>query len=323
MDMTVFQRMTREELVAEAEQYGVVIDDDTTREEIIASLRALAEGEATSPFGTARTLLSRVVDRVKTALPSRSRDSKPPPAPTDGPASRRRGILRRRSSLPPDPAENRAMDHDTSKVGPSAAPSKDGPSRRDGSDQGGSGGHSAEVPIRTKTFARLLMHQGHLDRAVAVYQELMQDPAHASDPDLRAELSGLRAQLKARTEALRKEHPTGEVMASIVDGRSLLLSWSITEDGVAIARQLLAHDGGMDDATLVARTVVVAADEAGGIETHQHDQSNIETAGEWILHELPRPSRCTAAVGLLQGERFVSIAHGDEVVVGPPEVGGR
>jgi hypothetical protein len=42
-------------------------------------------------------------------------------------------------------------------------------------------------------------------------------------------------------------------------------------------------------------------------------QRPVETGGEWLVPDVPAGARATVAVGLVEGDRFVSITHARSV----------
>src|SRR6185503_4758953 len=101
-------------------------------------------------------------------------------------------------------------------------------------------------PIRTRTMARLLSSQGHLDRARAIYDELVE--LTPGDPELLDERRALES-MPPPTDRAARSGPTPEAITAVcIDGTSLLIHWSVSEAGIERARQVLGRPG-----TLVAR----------------------------------------------------------------------
>ncbi len=94
------------------------------------------------------------------------------------------------------------------------------------------------------------------------------------------------------------------VAVSAMDGGGVRLSWTLTEEALDRARRVLGEEG-----ELRARLVVVARDEAQVVASQVHEKGDVASEGEWLVRDVPRGARCTAAVGLGRGERFVSAAH--------------
>ena len=75
------------------------------------------------------------------------------------------------------------------------------------------------------------------------------------------------------------------------------------EAGIARARRLLPAAR-----SLAARLVVVSPDATEVVATNTR-QRNVERMGEWLVAGLVPGSFAAASIGLVDGERFVSIAH--------------
>ncbi len=100
------------------------------------------------------------------------------------------------------------------------------------------------------------------------------------------------------------------VEVAAVGDASVRLSWALSDDALARARRVLGEDG-----ELKARLVVVARDDERVVSSQIHDKGGVGAAGEWLVRHIPEGARCTAAVGLSRGERFVSAAHARVVVL--------
>jgi hypothetical protein len=161
-------------------------------------------------------------------------------------------------------------------------------------------------PIRTRTMARLLSSQGHHARALTIYRELA--AAAPGDSDLARETAECaeRAAVSAgprRDETRELVFGNDEVVSVRADETSVLVSWEVSERGIARAERLLARPG-----ELTARLVLVVPDAAQVIRTELRER-RVERMGEWLVANLPSDARTTASVGLRAGDAFVSIAH--------------
>lgn len=159
-------------------------------------------------------------------------------------------------------------------------------------------------PIRTRSLARLLEDQGHLERALAMVRQLAAEEPddeelarwarhlerRVAETELRAALQSALASPSARVELRR---------ASSLRG----VAWRVDESGVARARALLGTPG-----ALTLRVVRVLAHPDHSVETRQEDRRPLEASG-WALLDAPERARLVVAVGLADGDRFVSIAH--------------
>ncbi len=161
-------------------------------------------------------------------------------------------------------------------------------------------------PIRTRTMARLLGSQGHHARALSIYRELV--AAAPDDAELAAEADAcaLRAAASAgprRDETAEIVFGHDEVVSVRADDTSVLVSWEVSERGIARAARLLTGRG-----ELTARVVLVVPDATQVVRTELRER-RVERMGEWLVANLPEGARTTASVGLKSGDAFVSIAH--------------
>lgn len=179
----------------------------------------------------------------------------------------------------------------------------------------------SQEPIPTRTMAGLLLAQGHRDRALAIYDHLIE-----ADPD--------DASLRSEAEALRREphavDPKSPKSANSVDGpdspkgpksadapvvavaagkNRLFLSWQLSTGALDRARRVLGEEG-----ELRVRVMVTAPnpDEIVGTRTVEH--GGIAEVGDWVM-SAPPGALCTAAVGVAKGERFVSAAHAPPIAI--------
>ncbi len=164
---------------------------------------------------------------------------------------------------------------------------------------------AAPEPIRTRTMARLLAVQGHRDRAVRIYRELLgQDP---SNTRVRNELAELLAVPGAPVG-----DGTDSVKAEVEPAGRIALSWTATDAGRARAESLLAATSSPTSPDLVPplvlRRVTMTVAENGEVRSDVTDESAIPATGSRTYDADPTGT-ITFAIGLRSGERFVAIAH--------------
>ena len=155
-----------------------------------------------------------------------------------------------------------------------------------------------DEPIRTRSLARLLEEQGHLERALAMVRELAAE--HAGDEEL-ARWAG---QLQRRiAEKILRERPA-RIGVEIVRAAGVPgVTWKIDEAGLGRARALLGAPG-----ELTLRVVRIVVGPNHSVESRQEDRRPLEPSG-WALLDAPAKARLVVSVGLADGARFVSIAH--------------
>lgn len=184
-----------------------------------------------------------------------------------------------------------------------------------------------EEPIRTRSMARLLAAQGHRERALAIYEELLAQDG--SDQALRDELAAVRRGEPITTPTL-PEPPSALEHFVLPDAgdrlfcqgqvsTGFLLRWQITEAGIARARAVLSRDGtgrdgtGRDgtgrDGELAVRVICIRPDPDHAVRSEVTEHGPLPASGEWQAPPLPGAARCFAAVGLRRDERFVAIVH--------------
>ena len=151
----------------------------------------------------------------------------------------------------------------------------------------------AEEPIRTKTMAELLVQQGHLERAAAIYAELEGEEERLS------EIQGL---LFRRALEHRAATFEGDGLGIARDDGHTALAWRIGEPGLRRAQGLLGEGG-----RLALRTVLVGR-EGAHVRREEADQDLAAAEGALTLEVAPEV-RVIVSVGLLHDARFVSIAH--------------
>jgi hypothetical protein len=169
-----------------------------------------------------------------------------------------------------------------------------------------------EEPIRTRSMARLLVTQGHRERALAIYEELL--GRNSTDEALRDELAAVRRGEPVAAPVLPDPPPGLDRNALIAAGDKLscsgeadagfALQWSITEAGLERARAVLGREG-----ELAARIVCIRPDPDDVVRSEITEHGPLPANGAWQTPALPGAARCFAAVGLRWDERFVAIVH--------------
>lgn len=168
-----------------------------------------------------------------------------------------------------------------------------------------------EEPIRTHSMARLLARQGHRERALAIYEELL--AAHGEDVGLRREMEALRERAgAAQAETLpvpgHRPTPVGDDRISCERDTTgaVRVRWRVTDAGAERARELLGEAG-----ELAVRVVAILPDEARVVRSDITEHGPVAADGTWLA-SAPQPgARCLVAVGMRDrgARRFVSIAH--------------
>lgn len=291
MDLT---RMSREELIFEARRLGVGSPEAMSRGKLIRTI-AIAKARISVPrlaVKMAGSLLGGVVSLARGALgpPAHalgraSHASTPPARPSPSPSRH----VTAPPSATPYPSEHRTA---TSATTERSAPRASQPSSSSGSPPDGK--EPLREPIETITMARLLAEQGHFGRASGILERLL--ARHPDDADLRVEAEDVRARAAG--------HQPVEMVCLVVDGATLLVSWDVREPAIARARRVLGTTG-----ELAVRVVITAPDAVRIVDSHTRERREVAAAGEWLLEDLTPGTRATASVGLMVGERFVSIAH--------------
>ena len=172
---------------------------------------------------------------------------------------------------------------------------------------------ASQEPIATRTMARLLADQGHTRRALAIYKKLIREqPTNTTLEEEAAALGGTRTRSSKTTATTTASdddddsHATGEVVFVRGPEGQLIVAWSLPKAAAERAQSIVGAHG-----RPTARVVVVRASSGGGVlrETFDLQAGNAEI----FEGSIPAPpgSRVTAAIGLLAGERFVSVAHAD------------
>jgi hypothetical protein len=170
-----------------------------------------------------------------------------------------------------------------------------------------------EEPIRTHSMARLLAVQGHRERALAIYEELLAQ--NSADGELGREAAALRdghaltfapGELPLPPEKPRRELPASEdrIACEARGEGTLAVRWSVSDAGLVRARLLLGAPG-----ELAVRIVSIRPDPARVVRSDITEHGPISADGEWTT-KLGTPGvRSFASVGLRDAHRFVSIVH--------------
>jgi hypothetical protein len=178
-----------------------------------------------------------------------------------------------------------------------------------------------EEPIRTRSMAQLLAAQGHAERALAIYEELLAQ--NSDDAVLLREAAALRRGEPVPEVALPtppapihspSTAPSGVWSSSKekleCDGQpesGLVLRWNITGEGERRARALLGL--AESDGELTVRLVAIRPDPDQVVRSEITEHGPVSASGQWELGPLADVARCVATVGLRAGDRFVSIVH--------------
>lgn len=169
-----------------------------------------------------------------------------------------------------------------------------------------------EEPIRTHSMARLLAVQGHRERALAIYAELLAQ--NSEDEALRREAQAVREGRRVEPQLL-PDPPAGfdrVVLPEVSDvlrcegtpATGLRLHWQISEDGQRRARAVLGRGG-----ELAVRVVAIRPDPVQVVCSEVTEHGPVAADGGWQSPALPDAARCFAAVGLRDGDHFVAIVH--------------
>jgi len=177
-----------------------------------------------------------------------------------------------------------------------------------------------EEPIRTRSMAQLLAAQGHRERALAIYEELIAQDS--TDRTLEREAAALRRGEPAQEIALPEppsvtrpsQAPSGVWSSSkerlTCEGAphsGLLLRWVITNEGERRARAVLGVSDA--DGELTVRLVAIRPDAERIVRSEITEHGPVASSGEWAPGPLADAERCVAAIGMRAGDRFVSIVH--------------
>ncbi len=347
MDLTRMQAWTRQMLENEAAKVGIGHPELRTRAELIGlimrhhygtlgnvqdarklvgSVVQSAVSALPDPFGT----LSRW--RTRLQLPGSGKPQRGQPSPRDAhgehqPATAKRTFEKPKSApdaplskAPPQPmaATPRTVVIDVTpparlaavpaSAGVAPAAPKSAPSAGRAETRS-----FVEEPIRTRSMARLLGAQGHRERALAIYEELI--TKNSSDSTLVQEAEALRANTDALLPAQELPKPPEKLRKPVPESTDLLeclpaagggvhLRWRITQQGEARARTLLGSEG-----ELAVRVVTIRPDAQRIVRSEITEHGPIALSGEWNAELAEGGARRFAAVGLRDDRHFVSIVH--------------
>lgn len=168
-----------------------------------------------------------------------------------------------------------------------------------------------EEPIRTRSMARVLLTQGHRDRALSILESIVRDDPN--DLAARDDLERLRADVPLDAQLSRLPEPTAlptlpttgdSVTLQPLEGRALHLAWATTASGIARAQAVLGAAG-----ELALRVVAITPDPTRVVRSEITERGPVEPQGDWTSPAVEPGARCFAAIGVRSGGRFVAIAH--------------
>ncbi len=305
MDLTRLDALTRQLLDAEAKKRGIKHPERRSRRELVSLIVRHDYDGYKGAF-----------DWLRAKLSPPARVAPPPPAPRPRPQPT---AAARRPVVAPAVAPTVSADvTDVATLTPATITPE--PTHRHVStaprDEGAPSTRSfVEEPIRTHSMARLLAVQGHRERALVIYEELL--AKNSADAALAREASALRNGHPLTFAPGELPHPHGsaretslELLASdriACEARgdgAMSVRWSISEAGLARARTLLGSGG-----ELAVRLVSIRPDPARVVRSEITEHGPIQRDGEWATSLGVGSARSFAAVGLRDAERFVSIVH--------------
>jgi hypothetical protein len=207
-----------------------------------------------------------------------------------------------------------------SAIKPTPAPAAPEPAKPSGAPRSATTRTFEEEPIRTRSMAQLLAAQGHRERALAIYEELIAQDS--TDRALEREAAALRRGEPAQEIALPEppsatrpsQAPSGVWSSSKerltcegAPNSGLLLRWVITDEGERRARAVLGVSDA--DGELTVRLVSIRPDAERIVRSEITEHGPVAASGEWAPGPLADAERCVAAIGMRAGDRFVSIVH--------------
>lgn len=360
MDLSRIESLTREMLEAEARRRGIKSPEFRTRTELVrlivrhqyggqleASRERFEQGVKT--VQVARDLVSTTMSAALSAIPSRfdvlglwsrkralPRDPQarwsPPPSPPPAAHVDRAQPPEVPSSGAPQPESEPRASFAPRSVTPQTGEAARRPSSLPPSDaivvnetprspaRPATTRTFQEEPIRTRSMAQLLAAQGHRERALAIYEELI--AKDSEDASLEREAASLRrgepapaATLPEPPRALRPSQAPSGVWSSSKERLTcegaphsgLLLRWTISDEGERRARAVLGL--GDSDGELTVRLVSIRPDAERVVRSEITEHGPVAASGEWSPGPLLDAERCVAAIGMRAGDRFVSIVH--------------
>lgn len=307
MDLKGIESWDRAKLEAEARRIGVWAPHRKESADLIQRIRM----HHTAPLRRAGRFLRRAASFARSLRPALPVPDAPKPAPKTKPVppkAKEPTPLTERPSAPEEKAKpsKAPASGETARLAPKKIIA-DATLVED--DEG-----AMQEPIATRTMARLLAAQGHPRRALAIYKKLLREkPGDASLEEEAAALGSKRSRTPKTTPSVAASEEdddshAGEVVFVRGPEGQLIVAWSLPKAAAVRAQSILGPRG-----RPTARVVVVRASSSGGILRETFDlQASDETLfeGEGSI-PAPPGARVTAAIGLLAGERFVSVAHAE------------
>jgi hypothetical protein len=150
-------------------------------------------------------------------------------------------------------------------------------------------------PIRTMTMARLLVEQGHVERARLILSEL-------DTPNAEPNFAAAKAAPESESASEKNAERESAVAIEVVGARTLLVRWNVSKRGKARAQRLLDTEG-----ALTLRVVAVESD--GVVRSRILTFGELDDEGSMRVESIAEGATCLAAVGLSTNGRFVAIAH--------------
>ncbi|MCA9581392.1 MAG: hypothetical protein KC416_06325 [Myxococcales bacterium] len=252
---------------------------------LIGRLRRIAESDrGKQALSAARSLAEVALDRVL----DRAEGRPPPPAarPHPAPPTEQRPTGRGVDASPTQ--ENTATGDDPTARAKDAASIDAAPTLESVS--------PLREPIRTRTMAQLLASQGHFDRALAIYDDLLRD--HPGDGDLRQEQRELRGRAERASGVPPEDTESDGLVTLRRRERELEVRWQVTMDAIESARAELGEDG-LLEMRIVDPSSSRIVEHHGGLPLEGTWKGTSDTAG---------PLRAT--IGLVGKDRtFVPVAE--------------
>jgi hypothetical protein len=336
LDLSRIDAWTREMLEAEARRRRIRNPEFRTRGDLIrlllkhqygdrvsAGRERIAQGMRTAR--QARELFGLAMDAALSALPEpigaivRLRAGQPLPRPPRAPTAPE--IATATTEMPVDRQPTQVAASSTAPaLRGDAASSSTLPQPAMGAPIEATTRTFVEEPIRTRTMARLLAAQGHRERALLIYEELLAQ--NSADRAIQDEADAVR-----RGEVLLEPHlpepsysaerwalpGADDRLACEGDpGAGLLVRWSVTEGGQLRAGAVLGERG-----ELALRIISIQSDPERVVRSQITEHGPVGEHGEWRAPALAPGARCFAAVGLRAGNRFVAIVHAHPRVEAP------
>lgn len=334
MDLSTLTKLTREQLDTFAKRAGIPHPERSTTAELVGTLlnqrvqsaeRALRHNKSNGAAQVAHGVLAAL---SQSGLLKRFARTEALPSPVATPATPSTRQTPSTPQTPPTPAATPATPVVASSPKPfrtelvqpptaqvEAAPAEpaqpEPPATPTIVDDGVPTRRFVEEPIRTRSMARVLLAQGHRDRALSILESIVRD--NPNDPATRDDLERLRADVPLDAELSRLPEPTelptlpttgDSVTLQPQEGRALHLAWETTDAGVARAQAVLGSAG-----ELALRVVAITPDPTRVVRSEITERCPVEPQGDWTAPAVEPGARCFAAIGVRSGGRFVAIAH--------------